>query len=211
MTEDAAPAQGGRLRQAAAWIGPKNPPASGGNSLQRRGLLPAECGCYRARVELPSVEFPVWRCPRREQFIRGPAGEIISPRPVKFSFRSAQTSTATEGASMADLEIMWTKVDEAPALATYSLLPIVEAFVGAAGVSVEAQRHLAGRSHPRHFPREAHSRATDQRRTHRTRRTRDAARSQHHEAAEHLRLDPAAQGRDQGTAGQGLRRSGLSG
>ncbi len=37
---------------------------------------------------------------------------------------------------MSDLEIMWTKVDEAPALATYSLLPIVKAFVGAAGVSV---------------------------------------------------------------------------
>src|SRR6202451_3894574 len=54
-----------------------------------------------------------------------------------FSFRSAQTSTATKGASMSDLEIMWTKVDEAPALATYSLLPIVEAFVGAAGVSVK--------------------------------------------------------------------------
>src|ERR1700722_14999984 len=53
-----------------------------------------------------------------------------------FSFRSAHTSTATRGASMPDLEIMWTKVDEAPALATYSLLPIVEAFVGAAGVSV---------------------------------------------------------------------------
>jgi isocitrate dehydrogenase len=38
---------------------------------------------------------------------------------------------------MPNLEIMWTKVDEAPALATYSLLPIVEAFVGAAGVSVK--------------------------------------------------------------------------
>src|SRR5674476_761232 len=34
---------------------------------------------------------------------------------------------ATKGASMPDLEIVWTKVDEAPALATYSLLPIVEA------------------------------------------------------------------------------------
>ena len=37
---------------------------------------------------------------------------------------------------MSKLEIMWTKVDEAPGLATYSLLPIVEAFVGAAGVSI---------------------------------------------------------------------------
>ena len=37
---------------------------------------------------------------------------------------------------MSKLEIMWTKVDEAPGLATYSLLPIVEAFVGAAGVKM---------------------------------------------------------------------------
>src|SRR5580698_6372741 len=63
-----------------------------------------------------------------------------------FSFRSAQTSSATRGASMPNLEIMWTKVDEAPALATYSLLPIVEAFVGAAGVSVTLKDiSLAGR------------------------------------------------------------------
>jgi isocitrate dehydrogenase len=38
---------------------------------------------------------------------------------------------------MSDLEIVWTKVDEAPGLATYSLLPIVEAFVGAAGVKMK--------------------------------------------------------------------------
>src|SRR6267378_974522 len=62
------------------------------------------------------------------------------------SFRSAQPSTATRGASMPNLEIMWTKVDEAPALATFSLLPIVEAFVGAAGVSVTLKDiSLAGR------------------------------------------------------------------
>src|SRR5260221_1891246 len=38
---------------------------------------------------------------------------------------------------MSDLEIVWTKVDEAPALATFSLLPIVEAFVGTAGVKLK--------------------------------------------------------------------------
>src|SRR5216110_2061478 len=38
---------------------------------------------------------------------------------------------------MSDLEIVWTKVDEAPALATFSLLPIVQAFVGAAGVTMK--------------------------------------------------------------------------
>ncbi len=47
---------------------------------------------------------------------------------------------------MPNLEIMWTKVDEAPALATYSLLPIVKAFVGAAGVSLTLKDiSLAGR------------------------------------------------------------------
>jgi isocitrate dehydrogenase len=41
---------------------------------------------------------------------------------------------------------MWTKVDEAPALATHSLLPIVEAFAGATGVSVKLKDiSLAGR------------------------------------------------------------------
>ncbi len=38
---------------------------------------------------------------------------------------------------MSELEIVWTKVDEAPALATFSLLPIVEAFVGTAGVTMK--------------------------------------------------------------------------
>ena len=37
---------------------------------------------------------------------------------------------------MPNNEIVWTKVDEAPGLATFSLLPIVEAFVAAAGVKV---------------------------------------------------------------------------
>jgi isocitrate dehydrogenase len=47
---------------------------------------------------------------------------------------------------MSNNEIMWTKVDEAPALATFSLLPIVKTFVGAAGVSVELKDiSLAGR------------------------------------------------------------------
>src|SRR5690242_15950744 len=47
---------------------------------------------------------------------------------------------------MSDLEIVWTKVDEAPALATFSLLPIVEAFVGTAGVKMKLKDiSLAGR------------------------------------------------------------------
>ena len=44
------------------------------------------------------------------------------------------------------IKIVWTKVDEAPALATYSLLPIVQAFTASAGVSVETRDiSLAGR------------------------------------------------------------------
>jgi isocitrate dehydrogenase len=43
-------------------------------------------------------------------------------------------------------KIIYTKTDEAPALATYSLLPIIETFTGAAGVVVETRDiSLAGR------------------------------------------------------------------
>jgi len=43
-------------------------------------------------------------------------------------------------------KIIWTKIDEAPALATYSLLPIVNVFTQAAGVKVETRDiSLAGR------------------------------------------------------------------
>jgi isocitrate dehydrogenase len=42
--------------------------------------------------------------------------------------------------------IIWTKIDEAPALATYSLLPVVQAFTKGTGVSVEERDiSLAGR------------------------------------------------------------------
>ncbi|MEN8130119.1 MAG: NADP-dependent isocitrate dehydrogenase [Pseudomonadota bacterium] len=42
--------------------------------------------------------------------------------------------------------ILWTKVDEAPALATYSLLPIIQTFLKGSGVSVETKDiSLAGR------------------------------------------------------------------
>src|SRR3989339_1936607 len=45
-----------------------------------------------------------------------------------------------------EAKIMWTKTDEAPALATYSLLHIVQAFTRAAGVVVETRDiSLAGR------------------------------------------------------------------
>ncbi len=47
---------------------------------------------------------------------------------------------------MTEAKIIWTQVDEAPALATYSLLPIVQAFTKAAGITVETRDiSLAGR------------------------------------------------------------------
>ncbi|HEY0788043.1 MAG TPA: NADP-dependent isocitrate dehydrogenase [Thermoanaerobaculia bacterium] len=47
---------------------------------------------------------------------------------------------------MTEKTIIWTKVDEAPALATYSLLPIVQAFTKGTGVAVETRDiSLAGR------------------------------------------------------------------
>ena len=47
---------------------------------------------------------------------------------------------------MDNAKIIWTKIDEAPALATYSLLPIVQAYTRGSGVSVETMDiSLAGR------------------------------------------------------------------
>lgn len=43
-------------------------------------------------------------------------------------------------------KIIYTKTDEAPLLATYSLLPIVQAFTASAGIEVETRDiSLAGR------------------------------------------------------------------
>ena len=47
---------------------------------------------------------------------------------------------------MTDSKIIWTKTDEAPLLATYSLLPIIRAFTRGTGVEVETRDiSLAGR------------------------------------------------------------------
>ena len=47
---------------------------------------------------------------------------------------------------MPDSTIIYTHTDEAPLLATYSFLPIIQASAGAAGVAVEARDiSLAGR------------------------------------------------------------------
>jgi len=47
---------------------------------------------------------------------------------------------------MSSAKITWTKIDEAPALATHTLLPIVEAFIKGTGIEIEtADISLAGR------------------------------------------------------------------
>ncbi len=98
--------------------------------------------------------------------------------------------------------IIYTHTDEAPLLATYSFLPIVQAYAGQAGVPVETRDiSLAGRILAQ-FP----ERLTDEQRS-TTRSPSSAswpkARGQHHQAAQHLGLDAAAKGRDQRAPGAG--------
>ena len=47
---------------------------------------------------------------------------------------------------MTTSKIIWTKTDEAPALATYSLLPIIRAYASDTGIAIETKDiSLAGR------------------------------------------------------------------
>ena len=47
---------------------------------------------------------------------------------------------------MTDSKIIYTQTDEAPALATYSLLPIVQAFTKKSGIAIETRDiSLSGR------------------------------------------------------------------
>jgi len=62
---------------------------------------------------------------------------------ARFAYRAA---TNSKDKSMSTAKIIYTKTDEAPALATHSLLPIVKAFTDAAGIAVETRDiSLAGR------------------------------------------------------------------
>jgi isocitrate dehydrogenase len=59
---------------------------------------------------------------------------------------SCRTSGVEEIACPARMKVIYTYTDEAPALATHSFLPIIEAFAGAAGVDIELRDiSLAGR------------------------------------------------------------------
>ena len=58
----------------------------------------------------------------------------------------ASERTAAAPKDLMTTKIIYTQTDEAPALATYSLLPIVQAFTRAAGIAVETRDiSLAGR------------------------------------------------------------------
>ncbi len=107
-------------------------------------------------------------------------------------------------------KIIYTKTDEAPMLATYSFLPIINAFTKAAGVTVELRDiSLAGRIlavFPEYL-------TADQKQSDalgELGRAGPDARGQHHQAAEHQRLGSAVEGRDQGIAESGVQNPGLS-
>ena len=101
--------------------------------------------------------------------------------------------------------IIWTKIDEAPALATYSLLPIVQAFAKGTGVQVETRDiSLAGRIIA-NFPESLTEAQRIPDNLTLLGELAHLARGQHHQAAEHLRVDPAAQGGHQGAPDHGYK------
>ena len=113
---------------------------------------------------------------------------------------------------MPDSTIIYTHTDEAPLLATYSFLPIIQAYAGAAGVEVETRDISARRPDHRARSPSASSRgAAHRRRPRRAGRAGQDARGEHHQAAEHQRVDPAAEGGHRRAPGQGLRPSRLPG
>ena len=107
--------------------------------------------------------------------------------------------------------IIYTLTDEAPLLATYGFLPIIRTFTEPAGINVEtsdisvAARILA----------EFSDDLTEEQRVPdnlgELGKLTQSPDDQHHQAAEHQCVGAAAQRRDQGAAGEGVRDSGLSG
>ena len=101
----------------------------------------------------------------------------------------ALTSVLSVTESRAPAAIIYTHTDEAPLLATYSFLPIIQAYAGQAGVAVESRDiSLAGRIIAQ-FPERLTDDAAARRRARRARRAGQAARGQHHQAAQHLGVD----------------------
>jgi isocitrate dehydrogenase len=86
------------------------------------------------------------------------AGSRQQNREPLSSFQLSSYQLPTSDHLMSTAKIFYTHTDEAPALATYSLLPIIQAFAHAAGVIVETKDiSLAGRilaAFPEHLPAE---------------------------------------------------------
>lgn len=106
-------------------------------------------------------------------------------------------------------KITYTFTDEAPALATYSLLPIVKAFAASAGIDVETSDIC--RTHPGQLRRPPRSRPAYRRRPRPPGGPGHLARRQYHQAAQHQRLGAPAERRDRRAAGPGLQGSRLPG
>ncbi|MCA9402353.1 MAG: NADP-dependent isocitrate dehydrogenase [Candidatus Omnitrophica bacterium] len=69
----------------------------------------------------------------------------IEPNPL-LRYTQQITHPVTKGIPVKNAKITWTKIDEAPALATYSLLPIFQAYTKGTGIEIElADISLAGR------------------------------------------------------------------
>src|SRR5688572_11943982 len=84
-----------------------------------------------------------WRARLRSSPSAGPNGNGSNGGTTR---RDAAKYNQIFRSRMSKAQILYTKTDEAPALATYSLLPIVQAFTRAAGLAVETRDiSLAGR------------------------------------------------------------------
>ncbi len=142
---------------------------------------------------------------RRAVGIPAPTGARVAATAVRVVFltRHGTPSCGTDGsgARVTDSTIIYTHTDEAPALATYSFLPVVQAYAATAGVRVETRDiSLAGRilaGFPDRLPE--------------GQRVEDALGragppghhpgGQHHQAAERLGLQPPAEGGHRRAAG----------
>ena len=142
------------------------------------------------------------RCPRRSPPARLDRAERIARQWRPFPPRSAAMPDTAQ--------ILYTLTDEG-AVPRHRLVPADRAGVrGHRGRGRRHPRHLAGRAHPRAVPGPAR-RAGGRRRPGRTRRAGEDPAGQHHQAAQHQRVDPAAEGGDRRTPGARLRPARLPG
>src|SRR5262249_32693521 len=90
-------------------------------------------GAFASRAPVAEATFPGAGERRRTRH----------PRTIITAFQEVETSTLMKNETST---IQWTLTDEAPALTTYSLLPIVRAFLQGTGIEVESRDiSLAGR------------------------------------------------------------------